>query len=109
MDYSDDEAGSMNNIAMRHTIGNVQEGVWSGWRHWTVEEEDCESHGGEEDEDEEGGENDDEEEWEDEDEDDKFVGLSARDRLGDDFERDAIANGKSLLLCFAVYFNIYSF
>jgi hypothetical protein len=75
-------------------------GVWSGRHHRAAEDEDGESQGGEEsedaDEDEEGCDTDHEEYWSDDGNDtNDFVGLSARDKLGDDFARDAIANGKS--------------
>jgi hypothetical protein len=94
MDICDD-------MGIGHVMQVVQESVWSGQHHWAAEDEDggsCESEGDDDPTDSEDGEGcdtDHEEYWDDDrSNDDQFLGLSARDKLGDNFARDAIANGK---------------
>lgn len=98
---ADHEIGGMDvhdDAAVHHVVQGVEEGVWSGRHHQAAEDEDSESQDDEEGEDadeDEGGCDNEEEYWDDDGNDDEIVGLSARDELGDDFARDAIANGKS--------------
>jgi hypothetical protein len=87
-------------LAVLRAIGCAQQGVWSGRRE-AVESEGEESEGydnDDNDEDEEDQEDSDDEDnkyWEEYDGLENPTGLSALDRIGEDFERNAVANSKS--------------
>lgn len=100
-DEEDDEIRNMDicdDMGIHHAIRGVQENVWSGRHHWAAEDEDSENEGDEDltdSEDGKGCDADREEYWDDGGSDDNvFLGLSAREKLGENFARDAIANGK---------------
>ena len=95
----DPEERHDNDLAARGTIDRAQQGIWSGRRHGVVESEGEESDGNNDDEEDntaEGSEDKDYNYWEEYDDLEDPSGLSALDRLGEDFERNAVANSGSL-------------
>jgi hypothetical protein len=90
------DSDDVDELVVQHAIGHAQQGIWSGQHHRAVEPEDEESEGnGSEDEPLEASENEDYEDWDDFED---PSGLSALDQIGEDFERNAAANGEFLQL-----------
>ena len=89
----------MGELAVLCAIGHAQQGIWSG-RRGAVESEGDESEGCDNDdndrEDWEGSDNEDNEYWEEYDNLENPSGLSALDRIGEDFERSTAANSRYL-------------
>lgn len=95
-----------NEPAVLRAIGRSQRGIWSGRHHGVVGLDDSESEEGRSDEDEGDGRETEDEGYDDWDEDlENPSGLSALDQLGEDFERNAAANGESLSFKIAVQHN----
>jgi hypothetical protein len=86
-DVDDDEQ------EVQRIIGRSQQGIWSG-RHHMDDEEDESDDGDESDESGEGSEGDGYGDWEVEEGLENSSGLSALDRIGEDFERNATVNGE---------------
>jgi hypothetical protein len=96
VEVDSDEKSEVEELAVLRAIGRAQRGVWSG-RRAAVESEDEESEGDDDDdENREDSKEEDHEYWEQYDDlEGPGTGMSALDRIGEDFERSVAANGDS--------------
>jgi hypothetical protein len=95
------DSDEVDELAVLRAIGRAQRGVWSG-RRAAVESEGEESEGDDDDDDDDENREDSKEEdheyWEEYDDLEGPTGLSASDRISEDFERSAAANGNSSII-----------
>lgn len=90
----DNDSGTDVNETMQRISRHSQQGVWSGWHHAVPDEETSSSEDGDHEMELDTIRLDDDDwEWDD---DEPFTGLTALDQLGEEFERNAAANGDLL-------------